>query len=69
MRQIKDTTLLGVARDMYHQEKRVAESLAKHVAELLGLVNHHKPDWRVIYEAAHVREARDSNQPETPNTG
>ena len=54
---------------MYHQEKRVAESLAKHVAELLGLVNHHKPDWRVIYEAAHVREARDSDQPETPNTG
>lgn len=58
MRKIIATDHLSVCKDMYRQEKRVAESLAKHVASLIGIINKHPQDWRVVYEAAHVREGR-----------
>lgn len=60
MRQIVATDHLSVARDMYQQERRVAVSLAKHVAALLTNINNVPTDWNVVYEAAHVREAKNT---------
>lgn len=56
------TNELALAKERYAQEKRVAVSLAKHVAALLTAVNHHPTDWKVVYRAAHVREAKAVNQ-------
>ncbi len=61
MIQVHSTDKLALAREMYHQEKRVAVSLAKHVASLLTMINHHPQDWSIVYHAAHVREAKAPN--------
>lgn len=57
MIRVHGTDTLAIYKERYAQEKRVAVSLAKHVAELLSAINNHKPDWNSIYCAAHVREA------------
>jgi hypothetical protein len=61
MIQVHGQDRLSIAREMYLQERRVAVSLAKHVASLLTMINRHHQDWNAVYQAAHIREAKAPN--------